>query len=97
MSSRYAKHKSRIFKVSMNPLKVWAAFRRPKDIKGNSKRLKGVVMVAFWMWSGWTGIWWYAPHEGDYGKDGTTRKMMGVILDVWNRIPVRDGSAFRAR
>ena len=38
--------------------KVWAAFCRPKDIKGNSKRPKGVVIAVFWMSSGLTGIWW---------------------------------------
>ena len=27
--------------------KVWAAFRRPKDIKGISKRPKVVVMLSF--------------------------------------------------
>jgi hypothetical protein len=31
-------------------------------------------------------------HDFDLGKDGTTRKVMGIILNVWKRIPVRDGS-----
>jgi hypothetical protein len=41
-------------------MKRWAAFRRPKDMKGNSNRPKGVVMVVFCMSPRWTGIWLYA-------------------------------------
>jgi hypothetical protein len=45
---------------SINRWNVWAALRRPKDINGNSKRPKGVVMAVFWMSLEWTGIWLYA-------------------------------------
>jgi hypothetical protein len=45
---------------SMKRWKVWAAFRRQKDMKGNSKRPKGVVIAVFCISAGWTGIWLYA-------------------------------------
>ena len=36
MSSKQAKQKSRLFRISsMKCSKVWAAFLKPKDIKGN--------------------------------------------------------------
>jgi len=58
-SSIYAKQKSKSLRItSMKRWNFWAAFRMPKDIQGNSKRPKGVVMAVFWM-SGWTGIWCY--------------------------------------
>ena len=38
-------------------LKGLSGVFRPKDIKGNSKRPKGVVIAVSWMSSGWTGIW----------------------------------------
>jgi hypothetical protein len=39
----------------MSPVKrwnVWAALRRPKDMKENSKKPKGAVIAVFWMSSG---------------------------------------------
>ena len=40
----------------MKRCKVWTALRRPKGMKGNSKRPKVAVISVFWMSSGWTGI-----------------------------------------
>jgi hypothetical protein len=36
----------------MKRWKVWAAFLKPKDMKGNSKRPNGVVMADFLIFSG---------------------------------------------
>jgi hypothetical protein len=44
----------------MKRWKVWAALRRPKDMKGNWKRPKGVVIAVFYISAGWEGIWLYA-------------------------------------
>ena len=48
----------------MKRWKLCAAFRRPKDMKGNSKRPKGVVMAVFWMY----GDLVVSPYEVDFGK-----------------------------
>jgi hypothetical protein len=39
---------------------IGAALLRPKDIKGNSKRPKGVATAVFYISPGFTGIWFYA-------------------------------------
>jgi hypothetical protein len=46
--------------LSLKRWNVWVVLRRPKDMKGNSNRLNGVVMVVFCISSGWTGILLYA-------------------------------------
>jgi len=48
----------------MKRWKLCAAFRKPKDMKGNSKRPKGVVMAVFWMY----GDLVVSPYEVDFGK-----------------------------
>jgi hypothetical protein len=40
----------------MKRWKVWAALRRPKDMKGNSNRPNGMVIAVFCISLGWTGI-----------------------------------------
>ena len=39
--------------------KVCAAFVRPKDVKGKSKRPKGMVIADCWCQLVWARIWWY--------------------------------------
>ena len=57
MLSIHVKQNSKSLRISsMKYWKVWAAFRRPKDIKGNSKRPNEVVMDVFWISSGCMGI-----------------------------------------
>jgi hypothetical protein len=43
-------------KPFMKRWNVWAALRRPRDMKGNSNRPNGVVVAVFCVSSGWTGI-----------------------------------------
>ena len=51
-----SKTEIQIFEDLVHETEVWVALRRPKDIKGNSKRRKVVVIAVFWMSAGWTGI-----------------------------------------
>jgi hypothetical protein len=57
LSSKKAKQKLSPHRMwSMKRWNVWAALHRPKDMKGNSNRPKGVVIAVFCISSGWTGI-----------------------------------------
>ena len=51
----------------MKGWKFCAEFQRPKDMKGNSKRPKGMDMAVFWMSSECTGIW-FKPLRGRLWK-----------------------------
>jgi len=73
--------------------KVWAAFRRPKDIQGNSKRPKGAVMAVFWMSLGLDRNLVVRPCKVNFGKCGAPRKAVGVFLHVWDCVPFRDGAS----
>ena len=71
--------------------KVWAALRRPKDINGNSKRPKGVVIAVFRV----DRDLMVSSYQASFGKGCAARKAVGVVLYVWDWVPVRDGASFK--
>jgi hypothetical protein len=75
----------------MKRWKVWAAFRRPKDIKGNSKRPKGCGNCCFLDVVRVDRDLVVSPNEVDFGKDGAAGKAVVVVLYMWDWIPVSDG------
>ena len=54
--------------LSIKRWNVCAAFRKPKGIRTNSKRPKGVVMAVLGTSSGATGIWWNARTKSNLEK-----------------------------
>ena len=78
----------------MKRWKVWAALRRPKDMKGNSKRPKVVVIAVFWM-SSMDRDLMVSSYQVNLRKGGAARKAVGVVLYVWDWIPVRNGPSVK--
>ena len=76
----------------MKRWKVWAAFRKPKDMKGNSKRPKSVMIAVFCASSGGQEFGG-KPYEFYFGKGGAAGEAVGVILYMWNWVPVRNGAS----
>jgi hypothetical protein len=55
----------------MKRWKVWAALRRPKDMKGNSNRPNGAVFGCLLYIVGMDGDLIVSSHQADLGEDGT--------------------------
>jgi hypothetical protein len=86
-SSKYAKQKSRSSRMSsMNRWNVWAAFRKPNAMNGNSNRPKGCGDGSFIDVCRVDGNLVVGPHQVDLRKCGTPRKMVGVVVDVPDRV-----------
>ena len=71
-----------------------AAFLRPKNIKGNSKRPKDVVIAVFYLVRTDRHLV-ISPHEISFGKNGAPGKAMGVVLYLWDWVSVRDSASSR--
>jgi hypothetical protein len=61
-------------------------------MEGNSNRPKGVVhiSVVFFISSGWADVV-VCCHWIDLGKEGTIKKLIGVVMDMMDGIAVGDG------
>jgi hypothetical protein len=60
-------------------------------MKGNSKRPKGVVMAVLGISAGCTRIWLFSD-KIDFREDATTRKLMGIVMDMTDGVAVGDGT-----
>jgi hypothetical protein len=66
---------------SMKCWNIWAALCRPKNIKGNSNRPNGVVLVVFCIYIvGMDGDLTVNSHQIDLREEGTTKKLVGVAV-----------------
>jgi hypothetical protein len=63
---------------------VWAALRKPKDIKGNSNHLLYVV--------GMDGYLVVGSHQVDFGGYGTTEKLVGVVMKMPDGVAFGNGT-----
>lgn len=90
MSSIYAKQESKPRRTSsMNRWNVWAAFRNPNVIKGNSNNPNGVVMAVLQMSSAATGIWWNALIRSITENNFFSSKVVSKISYMSHRVTVR--------
>jgi hypothetical protein len=67
------------------------ALRKPKDTKGNLNRLNGVVMAVFCKIVRMDGNLVVGSRQADFGENGTTKKLVGVIMDMPDGVAVENG------
>jgi hypothetical protein len=81
ISSSYAKKKLKSRKMSsMKRWNVWAALRRLNDMKENSNKPNGMH-----------GNLMIYPYQVDLREDSTACQVVWMVVDVPDRVAVRDG------
>jgi hypothetical protein len=78
----------------MSSIKHWnvrAALCRPKDKKGNLNKLNGVVNGGLLYIVGMDEDFIVCSHHMDLGEEGTTEKLLGVVMDMMDEAAVEDG------